>query len=163
MKAVISGKTFELSRQGDRWLADDCALPEIIRQLPNGNWLLREEGRLLEMEVESVSKDKKHFRIRSGDQKIDVVLRDRSDELLEKMGFRETGSAASASVRAPMPGLISKVIVEAGAVVSAGDPLFVLDAMKMENLVKAPVDGTVSVVLIKPGDRVEKGQDLILF
>ena len=163
MKAIISGRTYQLNASENRLMADDTALPEIVCQLPNGNWLLRDGGNLMELEVISQSKDRKQFKFKSGHQTFDVLLRDRSDDLLEKMGFQEAGMAQSSAVKAPMPGLISKVLVETGTVVSAGDPLFVLDAMKMENLVKAPVDATISAVLIKPGDRVEKGQELILF
>lgn len=163
MKAVISGRTFQLTASDNRLMADDLTLPEIVGQLPNGNWLLRDGGNLMELELIGQSKDRKQFKFKSGHQTFDVLLRDRSDDLLEKMGFHESGMSQSSAVKAPMPGLISKVLVEVGMVVSAGDPLFVLDAMKMENLVKASVDATVSAVLIKPGDRVEKGQELILF
>jgi biotin carboxyl carrier protein len=44
-----------------------------------------------------------------------------------------------------------------------GDNLFILEAMKMENIIKAPADVTVKTVKIKPGDKVEKGQVLLMF
>jgi len=44
-----------------------------------------------------------------------------------------------------------------------GDNLFILEAMKMENIIKASADVVVKTVKIKPGDKVEKGQVLLLF
>lgn len=163
MKAIVSGVSYELTKSDHRWLASGQPLPEIIVRLPNGNWLLRDGARLMELDVENISENQKQFSMRSGHKRFQVLLQNHSDVLLEKMGFRTTGVSTSASVRSPMPGLISKVLVEPGSNVLAGDPLFVLDAMKMENLVKAPVDATIKQVLIKIGDRVEKGQELILF
>jgi biotin carboxyl carrier protein len=67
------------------------------------------------------------------------------------------------TVKAPMPGLIIDLRVKAGDTVKEGDPLLVLEAMKMENIIKAHGDGTVKQVKIKKGDSVEKNQVLIDF
>lgn len=58
-------------------------------------------------------------------------------------------------VVAPMPGTVLDVKVANGAAVKAGDPIVVLEAMKMENDIVAPVDGTVTSLLVKKGDTVE--------
>jgi biotin carboxyl carrier protein len=62
-----------------------------------------------------------------------------------------------------MPGLVLKISVKVGDVVKKGDNLFVLEAMKMENIIKSPADVTIRTIRIKPGDKVEKGQVLIGF
>jgi len=64
-------------------------------------------------------------------------------------------------VTAPMTGLIKTVAVTPGATVSAGAPVAVMEAMKMEHALKAPRDGTVAEVLIKPGDQVDEAALLI--
>ena len=68
--------------------------------------------------------------------------------------------AAAGSLLAPMPGGVVRVLAEAGAEVTAGQPLVVLEAMKMEHTVAAPVDGVVSEIHVAQGDQVDTGQVL---
>lgn len=63
-------------------------------------------------------------------------------------------SGSGTSVKAPMPGTILKVNVTAGQSVKAGDIMFILEAMKMENEIVAPTDGTVSQVVAAKGSSV---------
>jgi biotin carboxyl carrier protein len=66
-----------------------------------------------------------------------------------------------ATLRAPMPGLVVRVLVEAGQEVAAGAGIVVLEAMKMENELKAPSPGIVGAVRVGAGEPVEKGQVLV--
>lgn len=63
-------------------------------------------------------------------------------------------SGSGTTVKAPMPGTILKVNVTAGQSVKAGDIMFILEAMKMENEIVAPSDGTVSQVVAAKGSSV---------
>lgn len=63
-------------------------------------------------------------------------------------------SVSGTAVKAPMPGTILKVNVTAGQSVKAGDIMFILEAMKMENEIVAPSDGTVSQVVAAKGSSV---------
>jgi acetyl-CoA carboxylase biotin carboxylase subunit len=65
------------------------------------------------------------------------------------------------SAYAPMPGQVLKVLVEVGQVVSAGDGLVILEAMKMEQTLRAATDGVVEGVLVKQGDVVAPGDRLV--
>ncbi len=60
------------------------------------------------------------------------------------------------SLLAPMPGIIVKYSVEVGQQVAAGEPVVVLEAMKMQNVLPAPVGGTVKALGVSPGDQVVK-------
>ena len=62
------------------------------------------------------------------------------------------------SVTSPMPGSVLGVKVNVGDKVSAGQTMFVLEAMKMENEIVAPVDGTVASLNVKTGDTVDTDQ-----
>jgi acetyl/propionyl-CoA carboxylase alpha subunit len=64
------------------------------------------------------------------------------------------------SLQAPMPGTVLRVDVREGQEVAAGEPLMVLEAMKMELAVSAPAAGIVTAVMVRPGDLVARGQVL---
>jgi acyl-CoA carboxylase subunit alpha len=68
--------------------------------------------------------------------------------------------AAAGSLLAPMPGTVVRVAAAQGDRVTVGQPLVVLEAMKMEHTVAAPVDGVVTALHVRPGDQVESGQAL---
>ncbi len=68
---------------------------------------------------------------------------------------------AGNSIVAPMPGLVKVVSVQSGSNVSKGDPVIVLEAMKMEHTLTAPRDGKLSEVLVAVGDQVTEGTLLI--
>ncbi len=61
-------------------------------------------------------------------------------------------------VKAPIPGLITRILVEPGASVQAGQPLLVLEAMKMENEIRAPFDGVIKTVGVAIGQTVVSNQ-----
>lgn len=68
--------------------------------------------------------------------------------------------AASEEIMAPMPGAILDVRCQAGKAVKAGDVLFILEAMKMENEICASRDGTITSVCVNKGSTVETGTTL---
>jgi biotin carboxyl carrier protein len=68
--------------------------------------------------------------------------------------------APAGSLLAPMPGLVLRVLAEPGTVVTAGQPILVLEAMKMEQTVSAPADGMVAELRAKAGEQVSTGQVL---
>jgi 3-methylcrotonyl-CoA carboxylase alpha subunit len=69
-------------------------------------------------------------------------------------------STAGGIILAPMPGRIVKVLVEAGAKVTAGQPIILLEAMKMEHTLAAPQDGVVAPMSHRAGDLVTEGAEL---
>ena len=64
--------------------------------------------------------------------------------------------------RSPMPGKVLQVFVKPGAKVDAGDPLLILEAMKMENVLSAEIGGEIAAVHVAPGDMVEPGKVLVV-
>jgi len=70
------------------------------------------------------------------------------------MGDGDLGGDEGA-ITVAMPGLVVKILVEVGQEVSQGDPVLIVEAMKMENEVKSGRDGVVGVIHVGPGDSVE--------
>jgi len=60
-----------------------------------------------------------------------------------------------------IPGTIMEVIVKPGQEVRKGDPLMILEAMKMQNIMKSGINGRIIKILVKKGDKVSKGTKLI--
>lgn len=71
-----------------------------------------------------------------------------------------TPTAGANAVTSPLPGTVLEVKVTAGQKVKAGDLMFIIEAMKMENEVLAPTDGTVTKILANKGSSVETGAAL---
>lgn len=87
-----------------------------------------------------------------------VDERARAIRALAGAGADDTGPRP---LRAPMPGLVVEVDVREGDVVTAGQGLVVVEAMKMENELRAAVPARVRRILVEPGQAVEKDQVLI--
>jgi biotin carboxyl carrier protein len=86
---------------------------------------------------------------------------DGASALTELPRFTDPSAAASGgSLLAPMPGVVLRVLAEPGEAVTAGQPLIVLEAMKMEQTVAAPADGTITELRAAPGEQVDAGQVL---
>lgn len=73
------------------------------------------------------------------------------------------GFGGGSSLNSGMPGKIVKVFVQPGAAVKEGDPLLIMEAMKMENEMRAGSDVVIKEVLVKQGDNVESGAVLVTF
>lgn len=65
-------------------------------------------------------------------------------------------------IKAPIPGVIISIKVEVGDEVKIGDPLLVLEAMKMENEIHSSLTGTVKRITVSKGDHVTKGDTLVV-
>lgn len=72
-----------------------------------------------------------------------------------------SGPGAGAPVKAPLPGVVTKILVNAGQAVKKGETVLVLEAMKMENNITAEADGTVTGICVSAGDSVMEGTTLL--
>jgi 3-methylcrotonyl-CoA carboxylase alpha subunit len=84
-------------------------------------------------------------------------------ERIDPMALRDYDLEEGGKVTAPLPGKIVQVQVEAGAEVKKGDPLLILEAMKMEHTIAAPRDAVIAAIPFGPGEQVDEGAELILF
>jgi biotin carboxyl carrier protein len=95
-------------------------------------------------------------------QVIPVEIADARAAAIAAVGKGRAQAAGPATVRAPIPGRVARVLVKAGEAVTAGKGLVVLEAMKMENEIRAPRDGVVKSVACTEGTAVEAGQTLVV-
>lgn len=93
----------------------------------------------------------------------EVSVEDERSRHIRLLGGPGREAEGHAALKAPMPGLVLRVLVAVGDRVATGTPLLALEAMKMENELKATGAGVVSTVLVRAGEAVEKGQKLLEF
>lgn len=161
--AVVNGREFRIHREGGRLTVDGAERKFSFQQLPDGRWYIREGYRGIHARILDRTADGKALTVSTGGRLLTIQLRDRLDELTARMNMHAAVASTAVRLVAPMPGLIKSVLVTGGQQVPAGEPVLVLEAMKMENLIRTSAEGSIGKVLVAPGDRVEKGQLLIEF
>ena len=85
------------------------------------------------------------------------------EETIEKLGINKNSLQNINVLKAPMPGLILEVLFKVGEKVKKGEPIIILEAMKMENILSSPVDAIIKEIKVKPQQTVEKNNILIKF
>ena len=114
-------------------------------------------------EVISSNFNQKKYVVKINNGLYDVDISDSLDLLIKKMGFSSGSTKNIGSINAPMPGLILEINVKIGQNVKVDDPLLILEAMKMENVIKSPRNGIIKSISVNRGEAVEKKQLLIEF
>ena len=145
--------TFQLTDVDNITLNDSDVINQII--LDNNKSKL--------VSVKEVNHELKRYQIQIDGRTYQVQISDAVDQQILKMNLKSKKSNQLKELRAPMPGLVRQVNVQVGDQVDSGDALFILEAMKMENVLKSPVNGIVADLFVKPGESVEKNQILLSF
>lgn len=120
-------------------------------------------NRSYSLEVIKSDFDKKEFLIKVNGNEYQLKASDKYDELLNRMGISRGATAKVNELKAPMPGLVLNIKVEPGQEVKKDEPLLILEAMKMENVLKSPADVVIKSVEVSEKIAVEKNQVLIKF
>jgi biotin carboxyl carrier protein len=136
--------------------------PDLVKTGP-GQYSLVINGRSHRVLVLKEDKEGKTVRMRIGAHTYTVQLEDEQANLMHKLGLDKAAGATVKEIKAPMPGLVLKLLVKEGDAVKKNDPVLILEAMKMENVIKSPGDGTVKKVHAQEKTAVEKGQLLLSF
>ena len=88
----------------------------------------------------------------------DVTITDETRKLVEKF-IKQAGALSldgAAAINAPMPGMVVKILVEAGQEVKKGEKIIIVEAMKMENALATQIDGVIKSIKVKEGQPVDK-------
>ncbi len=105
--------------------------------------------------------NQKKYTISVNSNTYEIEIENPLDLLIKKLGFSVGSVKQINDIKAPMPGIIIDVNVKEGDQVVSGDPLVILEAMKMENAICSPKDAIVKSVFVKTGNTVEKNKLLI--
>jgi biotin carboxyl carrier protein len=154
----VDGIGFEVMMdQGSRGIINGRQFDLNTKEISDRIWHIIRDDRTYEVEVV----DDGVLKVNGTPYAIEIA--DRFEALLKQLGMDRGAASKVAEVKAPMPGLVLKVLTRSGERVSKGDGLLVLEAMKMENVIKSPVDGTIANVHVEQGKTVEKNQVMISF
>jgi biotin carboxyl carrier protein len=134
-----------------------------LNNIDVNNQIILDNNKSKLVSVKGADHELKRYQIQIDGRIYQVQISDAVDQQILKMNLKSKKSNQLKELRAPMPGLVRQVNVKVGDQVDAGDSLFILEAMKMENILKSPVNGTVSDLFVKPGESVEKNQILLSF
>jgi len=140
--------------------ADQAQNLDLIETKDNSFHLLQ-DNRSFAVQLLHANTAAKTMTIEVNGNKYEVKIEDEYDQLVKKMGLSVGGAQVMKNVKAPMPGLILDILAEPGQSVEKGDQLLILEAMKMENVLKAEGEGVIKSIEVQKGNAVEKGQILI--
>jgi pyruvate carboxylase subunit B len=158
----IAGREIEVEVDGDLVTVEGSTRTAALRAIPGSPVRqLLIDGRPTTLTMRSSGRGQWSLEVGGDRWEAEVVdERTRHIRSLTAGAERQRGPV---TLRAPMPGLVLRVLAEPGQEVTVGAGLVVLEAMKMENELKAPAAGTVGAVRVQPGQAVEKGQALVEF
>ena len=134
-----------------------------ICQISADEYHILKDNKSYKAELVSADFNAKTFRVDVNGKTYEVKLQNKLDLLLEKMGISDITALTINEITAPMPGLVFEIMVSVGDNVVKGDSVLILEAMKMENVLKAPCDGIVKSIEVVRGVAVEKNQLLVKF
>lgn len=122
---------------------------------------LLKDGQSLNCKVVEFNPSSKQITLEINGRETTVLIQDEVDQLVNQLGLSVVAAAKSNDAFAPMPGLVLDIMVQEGQKIEAGTPLLILEAMKMENVLKAEGEGVVKSITVNKGEAVEKKQLLI--
>ncbi|MBK7130928.1 MAG: acetyl-CoA carboxylase biotin carboxyl carrier protein subunit [Crocinitomicaceae bacterium] len=136
-------------------------LSDHLKVLGENVFSLHLNGQNLILEVLNIQLAEKIMRIRVKHTTYELQFKDDLDLVLDKMGIQRSANIAQKDLRAPMPGKVIDVLAKEGDKLEKGDNILILEAMKMENVLKAENSCVVRKINIKPLENVEKNQVLV--
>jgi biotin carboxyl carrier protein len=162
-KASVNKNIYDINNDDQKIMINDAVIEWDLLKISSGYFHLLIDHKSYLAEVVMADPTTKTFEVKINGKLYPVQLKDKFDLLLDRMGMNNGAAGKANSIKAPMPGLIIDLRVTEGDRVKPGDPLLILEAMKMENMIKAAVETVVKSVKVKKGDSVEKNQVLIEF
>ncbi|MEX1002358.1 MAG: acetyl-CoA carboxylase biotin carboxyl carrier protein subunit [Crocinitomicaceae bacterium] len=132
-----------------------------ITHLEQGVYRLFKNDKEVFIEVLEVDVPAKSIRIRHKHHVHDILFKNDLDIVLDQMGIKRVTETVNTDIKAPMPGKVLDVVVKEGDEVKKGDAILILEAMKMENVLKAENDCCIKKINVASSENVEKNQILV--
>lgn len=163
MKAFVNNKEYTITEKGDSPLSFEVNGKEVAVDAiaPAKNMLhILYNSHSYSVELLEYNAEEKTAVIKVNSALYEVKLKDETDDLLERLGMGKSTHKVQ-QIKAPMPGKVIDIKVREGDSINKGDGLLVLEAMKMENILKAPEAAIIKKIHATKGKAVEKNEVLI--
>lgn len=126
--------------------------------LSGETWLLKLDNKIYEISASRI--DHERYSISIEGRNLEVLIRTSLQEKAAKLSELKSTATHKMETKAPMPGMVIKIKKNVGDIVSQGESIMILEAMKMENDLRAQVSGKIKSISVKEGMAVEKGNVL---
>lgn len=159
--AVNDNRSYFVKQEDGTWYINGSPVNCDIQLQPNNLVSILYNNNSYTATIENIDYKAKLLTVRINGIQRTIAISEPMDQLLASMGMDMKALQKAEPVKAPMPGMILKILVEPGQKISKGDGLLILEAMKMENVLKATANATVKSINIAERTAVEKGTVLI--
>ncbi len=132
-----------------------------IIDLGENNFNIIEDNHSYNVKILNYDLQSKSYEVAVNGEIFHVLLKDELDQMIEDLGFEVMEQTTESKILSPMPGMVLEIFVNEGQEIKAGEKLLILEAMKMENVLKAKHDATVQKVHVITGQAIDKNQLLI--
>jgi biotin carboxyl carrier protein len=158
---VNNHRSFSVEKTGSRFEVNRQPFAAEIKYLGRNSFHVISENKSFTVLIGEMNQSEKSASIYVNGKKYSVQRKDRYADLLHELGMDVSQSKQVNHIKAPMPGLVVNVVVSEGQIIKDGDAVVVLEAMKMENILKAAGDAVVKRIHVKKGEAVEKNVVLV--
>lgn len=166
MKVISENKrefNVELDNNSSSGTIDGNIFNWDVKKVKNNLFHVIKDNKSYNLELLKLNPEEKTVFVKINGLKYKFQLKDKFDDLLHSLGMDNLLVTKVSDLKAPMPGLVLSIDVAIGTEVKKGDALLILEAMKMENVIKSPTDGVIKSIAVKTGQAVEKNQLLLNF
>lgn len=157
---TVNGVERNVKVDNDKLIMDGIVYQPRITKLSEYSYLFELREMLFEITCNKISQD--NFRLTLDGYSFNVVANSTLEKMAGKLLEEKKNSNKEMVVKTPMPGLLSKILVNEGDAIEKGTPLFILEAMKMENVIKSEHDGIVDKINLAEGSSIEKDTIVIM-
>ena len=158
---VNNSRTIRIDKDGKNLSVNGVASDyELIKKTSN-SFIIIKATKIYQVEV--LSKEDKVATLSINNRVCTIEVSNHMDKILEMLGMDTSQTTQVKEIKAPMPGSILNIMVEEEQDISSGAPILILEAMKMENVIKSSGDGRVSKIHVSEKENVEKNQVLVTF
>ena len=134
---------------------------ELMRQLGRNIYSFSVNNKMCQVEFDINEKEQSHIMMNG--MSFDIDITNETKRMIEQY-IKQSGignESGNLKVKAPMPGLVVKILIEEGQTIHKGDKVIIVEAMKMENALQSSIDAVVKSIRVREGQPVEKDALLI--